>query len=118
MLKIAVCDDESVYLDKINTLVKTYFETLNIDTQCYIFSIGKGLIESVEKIDYDVIFLDIELKTSNGLNIAKELRDNNYKGIIVFITIHSEFFPEGYKVDAFRYILKKNLENEVFIVVV
>ncbi len=113
MLKIAVCDDEYVYLNKINTLIETYFEQLNVEIKYSAFSVGEKLLHSVRAEEYDVIFLDIGLKTSNGLSIAKEIRANNFKGIIVFVTTHSEFSPEGYKVDAFRYILKKNLENEL-----
>ncbi len=113
MLKIAICDDEIIFAEDVKILLENSFKNLEIDIDCSTFSDGNELIKNVLKYNYDVIFLDIELKSSNGLDIAKELRLRNYKGFIIFVTLYSEFLPEGYKVQAFWYILKQNLENEL-----
>ncbi len=113
MLKIAICDDELIFAKDLNILLENNFKNLKVDINCATFSKGNELINSVLRHTYDIIFLDIELNNSNGIDIAKEIRLRNFKGIIIFVTSHSEFLPEGYKVDAFRYILKQNMESEL-----
>ena len=54
----------------------------------------------------DVYFLDISLKEENGVDIAKKLRTNNYKGHIIFLTGFQEYVFEGYSVRALDYLLK------------
>ncbi len=113
MLKIAICDDELISANEVNALIKRVFKSFNVEIDSSIFSLPRELVKSAQQVDYDIIFLDIDLKTDNGISVATELRLKNYSGIIIFVTSHSEFSPEGYKVDAFRYILKQNLENEI-----
>ncbi len=113
MINIAICDDQFEYLHRINKLVKEKFDELNLEVETNIFSTSKDLLESVSNERYDIIFLDIEIDNNNGIDIAKILRNSDYNGIIIFITSYSKFFSDGYKVEAFRYILKQNIENEL-----
>lgn len=62
---------------------------------------------------FDVIFLDIELKTTNGLELAKKLRESSYSNKIVFITSFIDYVLDGYQADAFRFLLKNNLEQQL-----
>ncbi|MGL5439835.1 MAG: LytR/AlgR family response regulator transcription factor [Filifactoraceae bacterium] len=113
MLEIAIYDDELIFAKDLKLLLETSFANLKIGINCSILSNENELISSVLENTYEVIFLDIELKNSNGVDVAKELRIKNYKGTIIFVTSHSEFLPEGYKVEAFRYIIKQNMEREL-----
>ncbi len=49
----------------------------------------------------------------NGIEVANELRNIGYENIIVFITSFADYSLDGYKVSAFRYIIKDNLESEL-----
>ena len=42
----------------------------------------------------------------DGMCIAKELRQRNYTGHIIFLTSHTDFMPEAFKVKAFRFLIK------------
>ena len=59
----------------------------------------------------DIIFLDIKMKTGNGVDCAKQLRDLGVDSLIVFVTSSAEYVFSGYEVKAFRYILKTDLVN-------
>ncbi len=70
------------------------------------------LIEQLKKSENTgLYFLDIDLKSSkNGLMLAKEIREYDPRGFIVFITSHSEmsFITFQYKVEALDFILKND----------
>ena len=51
------------------------------------------------------------MKTLNGVECAKLLRDIGVNSLIVFITSSAEYVFSGYEVKAFRYILKTDLVN-------
>ncbi len=113
MLNIAICDDEPVILDSILKNIKTEFDKLGIKTQIEGFTDGLELLSKASSEDFDVLFLDIELKTANGVDIAKKLREDGYNNMIVFITSFINYAVDGYKLDVFRFILKSNMEVQL-----
>ncbi len=113
MLKIAVCDDEKIILDKISRLISLNFSSYNMDVDISSFISAEILMNTEDINDFDVIFLDIELETSNGIDVAKALRGKKYNKLIVFITSYLDYAMDGYKVDAFRFILKTNMEKQL-----
>ena len=54
----------------------------------------------------DVIFLDIEIKGTSGLECAKIVSDLNPKTKIIFATAHAEYRSEAFEVYAFDYLVK------------
>lgn len=72
----------------------------------YTFQDGRKLIASTEKITYDLIILDIEMPSIDGLTVAKKLRESGEKTALVFLTSHVEYALKGYEVNALRYLTK------------
>lgn len=62
---------------------------------------------------YDLIFLGIELKNGNGIDIGKKIRYVNNKVKLVIVTHHQRYILDGYKIKADRYFLKP-LNKEFF----
>jgi two-component system LytT family response regulator len=58
------------------------------------------------KTKADVVFLDIEINGSSGLECAKIIADLEPKTKIIFATAHSEFMSDAFGVYAFDYIIK------------
>lgn len=108
-MKIAVCDDEQVFVDKtisfLNSLVA------DADT-CDIFpcSSGEELLNKHNSERFDIILLDIEMNGISGMDTAREIRRNDKKVIIAFLTNYQEFAVDGYEVNAYRYIVKNQPE--------
>lgn len=111
ILNIAICDDEKIILNELSELIKTEFQKEDIEVKISIFEKGEEILQSSINYNFDVIFLDIELNTINGLEIAKKLRKLSYNNLIVFITSFMDYVFDGYKTDAFRFILKNNMED-------
>jgi DNA-binding LytR/AlgR family response regulator len=56
--------------------------------------------------EYKIIILDIEMGGMSGIETAMEIRKKNHKAIIWFLTVSEAYILEGYKAEAFRYLLK------------
>ena len=63
----------------------------------------------------DIAFLDIDFagKRYNGIDIARKLRIFREDAVIVFVTNYIEYAPEGYEVNAFRYVLKSDIREKL-----
>ena len=106
-MKIAICDDEKIFLDSLEE--KIYGILSKLDCEVIAFGSAEALLSSA--MDYDLIFLDIEMGGMDGMRAAKQIRETDFETPIVFLTSHIEMALEGYEVNAFRF-LKKPVEEE------
>ncbi|HWT75010.1 MAG TPA: LytTR family DNA-binding domain-containing protein [Mobilitalea sp.] len=58
------------------------------------------------KTKAEVVFLDIEIKGTSGLECAKIIADLEPKTKIIFATAHSEYMSNAFEVYAFDYLIK------------
>lgn len=108
-MKIDIVEDEAVWRDKIQTIIEKYCRDKDIPFQINSYSSGK---EFMKNPDTDLLFLDIELaEGEDGFQIAEQLMHCGNKSKICFLTSHTEQARLGYKVNAYRYIDKKHLEE-------
>lgn len=115
MINIAICDDDIEELKTISTFVSKDIEELNISFKITVFNEGQDLIEhmSSAKENFDIIFLDIYMKASQGIDIAREIREFDKKCKIIFITSSHEHAIDSYEVRALYYILKPISEEKL-----
>ena len=116
MFNIAICDDEEYFRKYIKKLILKYLEHKGINYRIDVFKSGKKLIElGAEVSQYEMIFLDINMEEINGIETARKIRKFTHEAQIIFVTAHITYALEGYKVNAFRYLLKDDeyLENKI-----
>jgi DNA-binding LytR/AlgR family response regulator len=77
------------------------------------FSSGEGLLEVFEKEKYDLIFLDVYMGDLTGVQTAERIRDIDTQVVIVFTTTSDDFTREGYRLNAYKYLLKPVVEEDV-----
>lgn len=113
MLTIAICDDEKKICDYIESRTTEFLAKNDLEADVSVLYDGSELLKKCESNtqNFDIIFLDIKMKTLNGVECAKLLRDIGVNSLIVFITSSAEYVFSGYEVKAFRYILKTDLVN-------
>lgn len=108
-MKIAVCDDEVVFLKKMDQYLR---RQPGCTVEC--FSSPEELWKKYGAGErYDVIFLDVLMEPVNGMELAKKIRNIDRRVFLVFLTSYLEYAPEGYVVNAFRYLLKPVTEEAV-----
>lgn len=107
MLRIALCDDNPYHLHEIEAVLTTIlFDRIEFDMQTY--GSGVELVQAIKNKAFsaDLLILDINMERINGLQAAKFIRRSNILCDIVFLTGSKEFVLEGYKYNAFDYLLK------------
>lgn len=113
-MKIAICEDEEFFSERLNELISKYMSKNNLEFSVSIFDNGEHLAEQYSCGErYDIIFLDIQLKGIDGYETAIKIREYDKKVLIIFVTNFINFAPLGYKIGAFRYVLKMNIDFEV-----
>ena len=109
MLNIAICDDEKYFRNEIRGILEKYLSAGGIVCSIDDFSSGEELTDlGIGMQKYDIVFLDINMDQMDGIDAARKIRENSKDIFIVFVTAYIDYTIEGYKVDAFRYILKNN----------
>lgn len=106
-MRIAICDDESVFLSDLEQ--KIYKVISKLDCEVIPFSSAEELLAA--PVSFDLIFLDIEMGGMDGMSAARQIREKDFEIPIVFLTSHTEMAIEGYEVNAFRF-LKKPVEDD------
>lgn len=105
-MKIAVCDDEELFIDSVCAILNQWAEKNNINLTLFQFTNGDDLIDTHRKECMDLIILDIIMPLLNGMDTARELRSQDQTVPIIFLTSSREFAVDSYEVKAFNYLLK------------
>lgn len=109
-LRILICDDDPDFLMMIYEKAKAFFDKLNADAVFDTFEQSADISEEqLRNCDIALLDVDLEGQGLSGIDLARRLRSMNSKAVILFITNFIEYAPEGYEVQAFRYILKRDL---------
>ena len=112
--KIAICDDCDVDRQYILNMVTLWGERSGYIVHVDLFSSAENfLFHYAEESDYDILLLDIEMGTMDGVTMAKRLRKENDTVQIVFITGYSDYILEGYEVAALHYLMKPVKEEKL-----
>lgn len=108
MFYIAICDDEKYFRIRERELVAKYMDSKSYKFRIDIYDSGIELLKEKSKIpQYDIIFLDINMKEIDGMKTAREIRKITREVYIVFVTAFITYAPEGYEVDAIRYLFRE-----------
>lgn len=104
-MKIVVCDDDRIVREQLISLIRGQ----EPDAEIITFKTGEDMVKSLE--DFDISFLDIEMKEISGIDIAKHMREeqekwSKEKSIIIFVTGYREYMEEAFDVNAFHYLVK------------
>lgn len=105
MIRIAVVEDEQNYIDQITEYLRRYEEEQKEELQITVYRDGDG-ITAEYKAQFDIIFMDIQMKFVDGMTAAEEIRKADSEVIIIFITNMTQYAIRGYEVDALDYVLK------------
>lgn len=104
MIHIAICDDEKHMSDYMRANVSIFFRKKNTEIHLRTFASGEELLNYDGQID--ILFLDIQMKGMDGMETARRLRENKFRGILIFITVLKEMVFQSFEVQAYDYLVK------------
>lgn len=114
MVRIIICDDNRTFLDRLRDDMESALDGLNARAKVYPFTQMESIPDSILN-GCDIAFLDIDFegKRYNGIDIARKIRAVRKDAVIIFVTNYIEYAPEGYEVNAFRYVLKSDIQKKL-----
>lgn len=114
MMRLIICDDDPLFLAKIEVAVHQVISNMGLKTKVHTFSAMEQISDQLLS-SCDIALLDIDFahKEYCGLDIARKLRHFRSDSIVIFVTNYIEYAPEGYEVQAFRYVLKSEAEYKL-----
>ena len=75
MIKIAICDDEEILLEKNRTIVQEYITKNRIVAEIETYTSGDFMLGDIEDgMQYDLLLLDIEMPHKSGMEIANVVK--------------------------------------------
>ncbi len=108
-MKIALVDDERLFLDEMVSLCKAYSKSRDLQIELSCFSGGNELLSAVNGSPaqrFSIVFLDIYMDDIDGITAAKALKEADPECLLIFLTSSPDFMPEAFGCHAFDYISK------------
>ncbi len=104
-MRIAVCDDDLKDAQRLKHLL--------VGSGCVesdelsLFTNGTDLLKKqTEGPGFEIIFLDVEMSSINGIELGKRLRDIDYGVVLIFVTAHPKYAVNSFECRPFYYLLK------------
>lgn len=105
MIRIAIADDDAEDLKRLENMIRSVFQDSGEDCAVFPFPEGEDLLGEYNG-SYDIIFLDVEMRWSNGIDVARAIRERDQDTVLIFVSRVAQYAVQGYSVDAMDYILK------------
>jgi len=109
LIKIAVCDDEVVFAERIESLINK--ELGNYDEEYSIFTVNSGdkLLQLCFRERVDVVFLDIAMPDTDGFETAKKLQEIRKDIMLVFVSSMEEMVYQSYDFSPLWFVPKSQM---------
>ncbi len=104
MIKIAICDDETVMCEKLKMTVSSILEKWKEEYRIVCHSSAADVLWG--PLDFDLLFLDIKMPGIDGMKAAGGLRERGFFGELIFVTAFPEYMPDAFEVEAADYLGK------------
>ena len=113
MYRIGICDDNEAVVKEIEQHINMLHGAQEYKLEVCSYTDAKDFLDDLEsKQDYAVVFLDIELGTCNGIDIARLIAEKRPEIMIIFITAYSQYIYESFQVRPIGFI-EKPIKKEV-----
>src|SRR5919112_5060927 len=102
-ISTVVIDDEKLALEELLYLLKDYPDVEVVG------SADNGLhgVEIIEKVEPDVVFLDVQMPGLDGMGVIRKLRENTDElPYFVLVTAYDNYAIEAFRMEALDYLLK------------
>ncbi|MCD8223126.1 MAG: LytTR family DNA-binding domain-containing protein [Clostridiales bacterium] len=112
MIHIAIMDDDKSQLSSLKREIARFFAERKLECKIQTY-LDEGQFER-ESDKFDVLFFEINLKKTDGLEMARRIRGRSKDLMLVFVTSMVQYAVQGYELDISDFIRKpvKKIELE------
>jgi two-component system LytT family response regulator len=104
-----IVEDELPAKEELQFLIETYSSIKITDT----FTDGLEVLKFLQENETDVIFLDINIPSLDGMLLASNISKFKKKPYIIFTTAYKQHAAQAFELNAFDYILKPYDEKRI-----
>jgi len=102
--RILLADDHTLVVEGFRKILEPEFDLVGTVED------GRALLEAAQKLQPDVILLDISMPLLNGIDAARRLKKMMPDVKLIFVTMHADpaYVTEAFRVGATGYVLKRS----------
>ena len=98
-----IIDDEQLAQDELAYLIKDFPDIEVIGSARH----GLEAVELIQKLEPDLVFLDVQMPGLDGLGVVRKLREKNIDlPHVIFATAFDQYAVEAFRLEAMDYLLK------------
>ena len=116
MIRIVICDDDPCFAatltDGLTALAARYEDGMDLKIGPT-FTSPELVLSFMEKMEFDIIFLDIDMPRITGFELAAKISDKNPKTLIIFVSAYDNFVYQSFAYSPFRFLRKLHLKEEL-----
>lgn len=110
-VKIAICDDESLFIDMIAEHILNIMRQYDdIDCTIYNCTSGEQLIDLCSREDIEMVCLDIAMPGLDGCQTACRLREINRDVVLIFISNNETMVFSTYEYEPIWFVPKSRID--------
>lgn len=113
MIRIGICDDESMIFTEIRRELELYKEKYGTGFEFFTFNSGEALIQFFQNEKLDLLFMDIDMPEKNGIELAAMVTQTDPECQIAYCTNYLEFATDVYETRHCYYILKSQFTKRL-----
>ena len=98
-MRVVIVDDEPLARERIRTLAEAH-PGITVIAEC---EDGQGAVETIERVQPDLVFLDVQMPELDGFEVLDALET---RPAVIFITAYDEHAVRAFEVNAIDYLLK------------
>ena len=117
-MKIAICDDKKVSIEKLRELLENYMKQRNIENYAIVeYASGFDLLDEYSPGVFSFIFLDVDMPDLDGFETAARIRKTDLEVDIVFVTYMDQHIGVGYRYSAKEYLIKPLEQEQINVII-
>jgi DNA-binding NarL/FixJ family response regulator len=108
-IRVLLADDHETVLARVRGLLCEDFDVVGAVNN------GRDAVEEAERLDPDVLIIDISMPILNGLQAAHHIKAKNRRAKIIFLTVYNdqEFVAAALSAGASGYVTKSDITTDL-----
>jgi DNA-binding NarL/FixJ family response regulator len=107
--RLIVADDHSMFVDGLRVLLESEVDLVETVGD------GRALLEAVDRIDPDIVVVDISMPRLNGLDATRELKKSFPAVKVIVLTMHTDrkLAESAFRAGADGFVVKQSAADEL-----
>ncbi len=115
MIRVAIVEDDVICLNDLKSCFDRYRVEKNCSIEIDSFDTADKFLSEYKTGVYSMVFMDIEMPGTNGMEAAKILRKKDGEVLLFFVTHLAQYALESYEVQTFMFMVKPVVYDNFFI---